>query len=123
MATVVLLYSSEFLIVFLSFSNNCLRHLPTCDHAICSRGAILSSNRSPSVERGAGFAGLIRQAGRGGRGISFSDLPLQSGRASSLSPCQRTSILGAVFDVEFCIETKGLNLGSLRSGAEPISSP
>ena len=33
-----------------------------------------------------------------------------------------TSILEAVFTWNFAIETKGLNLESLGSGAEPISS-
>jgi hypothetical protein len=34
-----------------------------------------------------------------------------------------TSLLGAVFTWNFAIETKGLNLESLGSEAEPISSP
>jgi MFS transporter, putative metabolite transport protein len=34
-----------------------------------------------------------------------------------------TSLLGAVFTWNFAIETKGLNLEAIESGAESINSP
>jgi hypothetical protein len=89
------------------------------------RSAIYSPERSSqpmSAER-AGFAASFAKLGAVAAAFLFPIFLHTIGTSMLLFTLAGTSFLGAVFTWNFAIETKGLNLESLGSGAEPISPP
>jgi MFS transporter, putative metabolite transport protein len=73
--------------------------------------------------KGAGFAASFAKLGAVTAAFLFPILLHTIGTSMLLFILAGTSFLGALFTWNFAIETKGLNLESLGSEAEPISSP
>jgi MFS transporter, putative metabolite transport protein len=73
--------------------------------------------------KGAGFAASFAKLGAVMAAFLFPIFLYTIGASMLLLLLAGTSLLGAVFTWNFAIETKGLNLEAIESGAESINSP